>query len=235
MWSMASLAATDTAQLPPSPRDANRRRRDLLELILGYALILLVLWTPRPWQKWFYWVAATFLIAVLLLSFRGFQSMGLRTANLARSLWIVGAALLLCAAAVAIAASAGTLQHNGGFIPFFKRYWGYALWASAQQLLLQDFFLARLLRLIPRPHTAALAAAAMFSFAHLPSPILTSITFVWGWLACLLFLHYRNLYPLALTHAILGITIAVTLPGPVTRNMRVGLGYLTYASKHQRR
>jgi hypothetical protein len=189
------------------------RRRDLLELTIGYALILLVLWSPHPWQRWFYLVAATFVIAVICLSFRGFQSMGLRTAKLARSLWIVGVALLLCAIAVLIAARAGSLQHNGGFLPFFKRYWGYALWACTQQLLLQDFFLARLLRLIGRPHPAALA------------------TFLWGWLACLLFLHYRNLYPLALTHAILGITIAVTIPGPVTRNMRVGLGYLTYPQR----
>ena len=217
------------------PIGTQSRHRDLLELSIGYALILVVLWTPRPWQRLLYGVTAAFLIAVLCLSFRGFQSMGLRTANLARSLWIVGVALLLSATAVLISAHAGTLQHNGGFIPFLKRYWGYALWASAQQLLLQDFFLARLLRLIGQPHTAALAAAAMFSFAHLPSPILTVVTFIWGWLACLLFLHYRNLSPLALSHAILGITLAVTIPGPVTRNMRVGLGYLTYASHHHHR
>jgi hypothetical protein len=214
------------------PLGTQSRRRDLLELALGYALILLVLWIPRPWQRLLYCLAAAFLIVVLCLSFQGFQSMGLRTANLARSLWIVGVALLLCATAVVISAHAGTLQHNGGFIPFFKRYWGYALWASAQQLLLQDFFLTRLLRLIARPSTAALAAAAIFSLAHLPSPILTVVTFLWGGIACLLFLHYRNLYPLALSHAILGITIAVTIPGPVTRNMRVGLGYLTYPSHH---
>ena len=31
-----------------------------------------------------------------------------------------------------------------------------------------------------------------------------------------------------MAHAILGITIAITVPGPVDHNMRVGLGYLTY-------
>jgi hypothetical protein len=51
---------------------------------------------------------------------------------------------------------------------------------------------------------------------------------VWGLAACLLFLCYRNLYPLALAHAIFGITIAITVPGPVDHNMRVGLGYLKY-------
>jgi hypothetical protein len=46
--------------------------------------------------------------------------------------------------------------------------------------------------------------------------------------ACFLFLHYRNLYPLAMAHAVLGITVAIAVPGPVVHNMRVGLGYLTY-------
>jgi hypothetical protein len=51
--------------------------------------------------------------------------------------------------------------------------------------------------------------------------------------SCLLFLRYRNLYPLALAHTILGITVAITVPGPVVHNMRVGLGYLTYARTHK--
>jgi len=209
----------------------DRKRRDLLELSIGYALILLVIWTPRPWQRLLYCAAAIFLVAVFWLSFDGWKAMGLRAANLGRSLWVVGVALGIAAVAVIVAARMHTLQHNGGLIPFFKRYWGYALWAFAQQVLLQDFFLLRLLRWM-RPGSAALAAAAIFSLAHLPNPILTVVTFVWGFAACLLFLHYRNLYPLAVAHAIFGITIAITLPGPVTHNMRVGLGYLTYTAHH---
>jgi membrane protease YdiL (CAAX protease family) len=69
----------------------------------------------------------------------------------------------------------------------------------------------------------------MFAFTHLPSPILTPVTLICGVASCLLFLRYRNIYPLALAHAILGISIAITIPGPVDHNMRVGLDYLTYA------
>jgi membrane protease YdiL (CAAX protease family) len=102
------------------------------------------------------------------------------------------------------------------------------IFAIVQQALLQSYFLLRLLRLTRRPQTAALAAAAIFSLAHLPNPILTVCTFVWGLAACLFFLRYRNLYSLSIAHAILGITLAICVPGPVIRNMRVGLGYLTY-------
>jgi hypothetical protein len=215
-----------------APDDTNRRRRDLLELTVGYTLILIVLWTPRPWQRVLYCIAALYLIATLCRSFEGWPAMGLRTANLARSIWTVAAALLIAAVAILIARCVHTLNLPDGALPFLRRYWGYALWAFAQQLLLQDFFLARFRRLIRSSILAAFAATLTFSLAHLPNPILTIVTFVWGFAACLLFLRYRNLYPLAIAHAIFGIAIAVTLPGPLTRNMRVGLGYLTYPAHH---
>jgi len=62
--------------------------------------------------------------------------------------------------------------------------------------------------------------------------VLILVTFFMGLAACLLFLRYRNLYPLAIAHAILGITLAITLPNSIIRNMRVGLGYLTYTQHH---
>jgi hypothetical protein len=111
-------------------------------------------------------------------------------------------------------------------------YIAYAVWSGVQQFLLQGFFLVRFLRLIPGSWQAALVAAALFASAHLPSPFLAPITLIWGFVACLLFLRYRNLYPLALAHAILGITIALTVPGTLDHNMRVGLGYLTYDPHH---
>jgi membrane protease YdiL (CAAX protease family) len=103
-----------------------------------------------------------------------------------------------------------------------------------QQFLLQDFFLLRLLRLLRTSTAAVLAATAMFALAHLPNPILTPITAIWGFASCLLFLRYRNLYPLAISHAILGICVAITVPGTLDHNMRVGLGYLTYHRHHPR-
>jgi membrane protease YdiL (CAAX protease family) len=116
---------------------------------------------------------------------------------------------------------------------FVLVYWGYALWTFVQQFLLQGFFLPRLLRLLPGPKSAALAAAGLFALAHLPNPILTVVTLIWGFAACMLFVRYRNLYSLAIAHAVFGITIAITVPGPVIRNMRVGLGYLTYGHRHR--
>ena len=225
------MASGNTATFEPESAVAtDHTRRDLVQLCVGYVLILIVIWTPRPWQQRTYFAAAIFIIAATWLTFPGWKAMGLRFANLARSSWIVGAALLASALSVLVAGLVHTLHAPDGPVQFFERYAGYIVFAFVQQALLQDFFLLRLLRLMRSPRSAALVAAIIFSLAHLPNPILVVVTFAWGLVACLFFLRYRNLYPLALAHAILGITIAMTIPGPVIRNMRVGLGYLTYSS-----
>ncbi|MGP8225563.1 MAG: type II CAAX prenyl endopeptidase Rce1 family protein [Terracidiphilus sp.] len=212
---------------------ARGRRRDMVELAVAYALILLVVWTPRPWQQLFWWVAAAAIAAITALSFESWQAMGLRRANFFRSLWIVGVALLAAAVAVTLAGWLHTLRLTGGPMLLLRKYWAYAFWAFVQQFLLQGFFLPRLLRLLPSAKLAVAVAAILFAAAHLPSPILAPITLLWGWVACLLFLRYRNLYILALAHAILGVTLAIAVPGPVDHNMRVGLGYLTYGHTYK--
>ncbi|HVJ09567.1 MAG TPA: CPBP family intramembrane glutamic endopeptidase [Acidisarcina sp.] len=216
---------------------AGRRWRDLVELSIGYGLILLAIWTPRPLQTQLSLLALAWVLLATAISFDGWSEMGLRIHGPLRSLWVVGVALLLAATAVLLAVWFGTLHLPGHPALFLQRYWAYAIWAFFQQLLLLDFFLLRLLRLLHgRRAAAVVAAAGLFALAHLPNPVLTPVTLFWGVVACLLFLEYRNVYTLALAHAICGICISVTVPGPVDHNMRVGLGYLTYhpPSYHQR-
>jgi membrane protease YdiL (CAAX protease family) len=179
-------------------------------------------------------------------SWDGHRALGLRREEFWRSLWIVGVALVIAGASVTTASHLHSLrlpeQPQTGFgrtgdalghiLLLVRSYWAYALWTFIQQLLLQGFFLTRLLRILPGPKMAALAGGALFAVAHRPNPILTIATLVWGVAACLVFLRYRNLYPLAIAHAILGVTLAITIPGPVIRNMRVGLGYITYRHGH---
>jgi membrane protease YdiL (CAAX protease family) len=229
------------------PIAAHSPRRDLLELAVAYTLILLAIWSPRPWQRILWWAAAAAVLAIAAFSFQGLEAMGLRRENFLRSLWIVGAATLLSAVAIALAVRMRTLHlpgppatglgRRGGLPPTpllsIRTYAGYILWTFVQQLLIQCFFLARVLRLLPNPKLAALVTALIFAAAHLPSPILVPVTLLWGFASSLLFLHYRNLYTLSLAHAILGITLAITVPAAVHHNMRVGLGYLTYGHAHR--
>jgi chromate transport protein ChrA len=204
----------------------------LLELAIGYGLILATIWTPRPLQRWLYLTAAAWILVTIVASFPGWAAMGFRRGGFVASLWVVGAALLIAAGAVIVAAHLQTLRAPHGLGGWIMTFGGYAVWSFVQQLLLQGYFLFRLVRLLPRREWAALAAATIFALAHLPNPILTPVTLIWGICACFVFLRCRNVYTLAVAHAILGITIAIAIPGPVVRNMRVGLGYLRYHAPH---
>lgn len=227
-WTVEGVGKKKEARYAPSGR------RNLLEIFVPYILILGVIWTPRPLQRWLWIVAATVIITVTFVSWPGRDALGLRLKNLVRSFWIVGAAMVVATVAVILAGHLHTLVLHGGPLWLIENYWLYAVWSGAQQFLLQCFFLVRLLRLVPRKWLAAMIAAALFSIAHIPNFILVPATLAWGFLACLHFIKYRNLYPLAIAHAILGIMIAITIPGPVVHNMRVGLGYVRYNPRYYR-
>lgn len=205
-----------------------RAVREFCELSIGYALILAVIWTPRPLQRWLYWAAIAWFVFSIFSSFPGWKAMGCTATGFWRSAWIVGVALVLAAGGVELASNLHTLHRPSGLVEWVLAFGGYTVWSLAQQFLLQGYFLARLVRMVPSPTLAAVTAATIFAIAHLPNPILTVLTLVWGLAACLVFLKARNLWTLAMAHAIFGICVAVTIPATVLHNMRVGLGYLHY-------
>ena len=199
-----------------------------MELSGIYALILVVIWTPRPWQAALWVIAAAAVVYIAWLSFEGLRPMGLCTANLVRSLWAVAFAIAVAGIAVVLSIRLHTLHLPETPWLFLRRYGLYVVWAAVQQIILQWFFLSRARRLLPDATSAAALTAGLFAVAHLPNPVLTLLTLVFGLASCLFFLHYRNLVPLAIAHAILGICIGVTVPAAIDHNMRVGIGYVTY-------
>ncbi|HUB18900.1 MAG TPA: CPBP family intramembrane glutamic endopeptidase [Acidobacteriaceae bacterium] len=212
----------------PSPRAPHVFALDLLELAVGYGLILIVIWTPNPAQRILYWTAFAWIAITAILRRKQIDSHGLGLRGLLPSLWIVAVAAVLCLAAIALAGHLHTLHRLYGPLPILTHLWGYALWALMQQFILQIYVLTRFLRLGLRPPAAIALSAILFALAHIPNPVLLVVTPLWGAISCWLFLRYRNLYPLALAHGILGMTLAVTIPNSINRHMRVGLGYVEY-------
>lgn len=212
------------------PQSLNKQR-DFVEVTFTFALLLLVLWTPMPWQLPLWGVALAGMLAMTRMRFDGLEPMGLCMGNFRPALWAVGLASVLAVAAVVMAIELGTLDLPASPAGFVSHYGAYAVWALIQQLGLQCFFLSRLLRLLPDTLSAVSVAAGMFAIAHLPSPILVIAALIWGFVACLLFLRYRNIYLLAIAHAILGIAIGVTAPAQLDHEMLVGRRYVTYMQK----
>jgi membrane protease YdiL (CAAX protease family) len=195
---------------------------------VSYILILIVNWTSNPVRQWFVWMAIAWISGSTARSLIRNRSVSFRLTEFRRSLWIVGVALMLAVPAVVIAAKMHTLQQPYGPMACAEQFAGYAMWAIAQQWLLQGYFLPRLAKITSRESRAAAIVAGLFAMAHLPNPVLTIMALYWGLAASLLYLRYRSIVALGFAHAILGIAVAVTIPGPVLHNMRVGLAYLQY-------
>jgi hypothetical protein len=208
------------SRTPPS------RTRDLIELILGYAFILGIIWMPEGPQRIFFPLALVFTLLVVLLRRTNRDELGTGTGGLIASLWILPAAAALCVLSIFVAAKAGTLHPL--YRADFKHISGYVLWTIYQQFLLQDYFMARLLRLLSSESAAAVFAGVLFAVAHLPNLTLTVATLVWGIISCALFRRYHNLWALGLAQGLLGLCFAVCVPDALHHHLRVGLGYLRY-------
>jgi hypothetical protein len=85
----------------------------------------------------------------------------------------------------------------------------YFPWALLQQTLFQFYLLGRLLvlwpSLPPLAHSALNGLA--FGFVHAPDPWIASMAWLGGTMWSIMYLRYRLLWPLALSHAFLGTTL----------------------------
>lgn len=208
--------------------------------MVGYALIIATCWTERPVQTWLFWAAASWIILATVGRVVGhdrgavlygrpvLRNTGLHLLDSLRLLWVLAAASAASGIFLWISAELHMLHRIYGNQPIWLHAWGYMVWAIVQELILLDFVLARLLRLTASRQRAIAITAVLFAGVHVPNPLLVPLVAIWGWLACWLFLRYRGLFTLGLTHGLLGLVIAVGVPNSVHHHMRVGLGYLHY-------
>jgi hypothetical protein len=210
------------------PSQSKLWSRDLIELAICFGLIQLVMWTPRPSQRFLFWIAFAWIVATTVVRRPDAGTLGLRIPSLRSSLWIVCGGVFFAGVLVSVALALGTLHPLKGAEPLGLHVAGYLLWAFEQQFILQDYFLFRLLSILPDESGAVIAAAVLFSTAHIPNPVLMAVTLFFGIASCALLLRYRNLYALGLVHGILGLCMAISVPDSITHHMTVGLGYLHY-------
>lgn len=229
---MASVHPTQSIDARMMAREAApvSRRREWVELFVGYGLILVVVWTPRPAQNVLYWITVAWIVTTSILSRNRSRPLGLGLKGLVPSLWIVPAAIVLFFVGMGLAVWAHSLHNLYGPMPLLAHVGTYGLWALAQQFIVQVYVLLRLLRLDLSRRRAIGVTALMFAIAHIPNPVLAPAVILWGAVSCWLYLRYRNLYSIALAHGMLGMCLAITVPNGINHHMRVGLGYLTYPS-----
>jgi hypothetical protein len=137
-------------------------------------------------------------------------------------------AFAACSMGILVAWQAGTLKHLYGDRPVTWHALSYSIWALEQQFILNSFFYRRFEALLGVRDRAVWMTALLFGLVHIPNPVLVPATFAGGLFFVAVFRRYQNLYPLALAHAMFGITLALTIPDHWLRHMRVGIGYFRF-------
>jgi membrane protease YdiL (CAAX protease family) len=211
-------------------RDKRSPASDLIaacEVLGTWSLIEATIWTSGKTQLRWFWISVIFILLTTAMHRPRWSDLGLSLKGLGSSLWVIPAAIVLSGSAVFIAWLAGTLHPLFGLIGVARHSCAYGVWAVFQQFILQSYFFLRLERLFgARP--AVMTSSALFCLVHIPNPVLVTACLFAGWLACEVFRRNRNIYALGVAHAILGLTIAVTVPDDIQRHMRVGIGYYHY-------
>jgi membrane protease YdiL (CAAX protease family) len=208
--------------------EAYRRYFTWFQLITAYVFMERTLWSSRLslQNKWFYVTAVT-IVAFVVIDRPSLQRMGLGLPS------GLGASLVLAVSFATAVVLVFAVRGVGGEIPANPTWpnlhlaWQYFVWALVQEFILQSFFFTRCEELFGSS-AAVWTAATLFAVAHLPSPILTTFTLVGGLFFCEMFRRYRSIYPIGIVHAVLGLTIAMTIPDSLLHHMRVGIGYLRY-------
>lgn len=199
--------------------------------MIAYALLEWALWSAnRSMQEiaslaFISWVVVTTIVQRRKLRDLGLGIHGIRGASIAIPIGLAGAALILFTSWML-----GVLHPLFGPRPVVHAM-GYALWATIQEFILNSYFFLTLEDLLPRSRHAAIAAVLLFTVAHIPNPVLIAGTFLLSALFVTLFCRYRNIYPLGIAHAILGLSLALALPDSLLRHMRVGIGYYHFVIK----
>jgi hypothetical protein len=207
--------------------DSRRQARDSVEIAAVFVLILLAIWTPPgPLNSLFVFLAAACVVVFVALGRWSASQMGLMRPACGAVLIIVGGALL-CGVVGLVGIS---LRFVG---PGYRIPWSqsaeYFVWSQAQEFILQSVFFLRFEALLGgRP--AVFASAAVYGLAHFPNPILTGLSLLGGIVFCEFFRRFRNLYPIGMIHAALGLAIAASFPDRWMHHMRVGIGYLAMQS-----
>jgi hypothetical protein len=197
----------------------------LLEVATVFGLILIAVWTPQGHLNAFVcWAAALLTVALSIRGPYSAREMGLAQ-PFSGALPTIGTGMILVASITALGYFCRSL---GPPQPLpWERAWQYAFWALLQQFIVQSFMFVRL-ETVFRSQRAVLLVSTLFAVAHIPSPVLTILSFLGAIFFCLMFRRYRNIYPLGFVHAALGLTIAATMPDSLMHHMRVGLGFLRY-------
>ena len=174
-------------------------------------------------------MAIPILLAGLLMLFsareRGerLRGIGFRTDNFFASCRLL---LLPTLAAMILIVVTGWLMNHAIFPGQVRaRHLALPLWALFQQYALNGFINRRAQLALGKGMKSIAVVALIFALLHLPNPLLAMLTLLGGFVWAFVYQRQPNLFALALSHALVSLTLALTLSPDLLNSLRVGFKY----------
>ncbi len=202
------------------------RTTALLEIAVAYALIEAAEWTENWTKLILSLIAGAWIVMCIFRRRPSVRELGLDLPSVRGFLITVGWATVLAGVVLLGGWLGGTWAPTHPTWPPLQNPDLYAIWALLQQFMLQIFFYLRLESILRSSRLAVPGTAILFAIAHIPNPFLMVATLAGGLFFCEFFRRYRNLYPVAAAHVLLGFALAESLSMILMRHMRVGIGYI---------
>jgi hypothetical protein len=148
------------------------------------------------------------------------HDIGFRTDNFRASCRLL---LTPTAAAVLITIASGFLMNHAIFPGHLRaRYISLPLWGLLQQYALNGFINRRAQLALGKGAKSIALVAIVFALLHLPNPLLATLTGIGGLIWAAVYQRQPNLFALALSHTVVSLTLALSLPASLTNSLRVG-------------
>ena len=174
-------------------------------------------------------IAVPILLALGLMIFshrarnESLSDIGFRSDNLPDSCRLL---LVPTAGAVLVILATGWFTNHALFAGHFRvRYISLPLWALFQQYTLNGFINRRAQLAFGKGLKSITVVAVIFALLHLPNPLLAVATLIGGLIWAAVYQRQPNLFALALSHTVLSITLALSLPQYLLNSLRVGFKY----------
>ncbi|HEV3196683.1 MAG TPA: CPBP family glutamic-type intramembrane protease [Bryobacteraceae bacterium] len=200
------------------------RRFAILEPILVFAMIMQYIWGLRYRHPGMWLLILGLMMLSHLVHRERAGTLGFDAIHL-RACWDEFTPALAFFALLMLAA--GTLLQTTrpiGFDRALLSWVAYLPWGLFQQYILNGYFLNRFDAVFSR-RAAPMAAAALFSGAHLPNGFLMAVTLVAGYCCTRIYQKYNNLYFLGLAHATVGFFLFLVVPDSISHHLTVGPGW----------